>query len=367
MNLKYYLWLNSVKGISAVQIARLVNYFGDAKNVYENDDANLYKQISGIGDFTATNIAKHKDLSKIQEKLSYIEENGLKYITYENEFYPKLLKQIYDAPPIIYYKGANLFKNLSPSIAMVGARNSSSYGNSVAYTIAQQLAKSGVCVVSGLAKGIDKNAHEGALSGAGNTIAVLGNGINVVYPKENAYLYDKITESNNMIISEFEPTQTPTNYLFPMRNRIISGLSYGTVIVQASHSSGSLITAKSALEQNREVYAVPGDITNPLSAGTNQLLKEGAKPITCADDILEDLFSLLKPIAMQYNKNKSTVQLSEEENAVLNAVLEGINTPDSLGIKLNMNAQKISTVITMLELKQVLTVKMGVVYATYRR
>ena len=366
MNLKYYLWLNSIKGISSVHISRLVNYFGDAKNVYENDDTQLYKQISGIGDITAANIAKNKDLGKIQEKLSYIEENGVKYITYENEFYPSLLKEIYDAPPILYYKGENLFKNASPSIAIVGARNSNPYGNSVAHSIAKQLAESGITVISGLARGIDKSAHEGALEADGNTIAVLGNGIDVIYPRENAYLYDKITESQNMIISEFDPTLEPNNFLFPIRNRIISGLSFGSLIIQASYSSGSLITAKCALEQNREVYAVPGDITNPLSAGSNQLLKEGAKPVTCANDILEDLFNVLRPIAMPYEKPEMP-ELSDEEALVLNAVSEGINTPDSISIKLNLSAQKISTIITMLELKQVLSVKMGVAYATCRR
>lgn len=367
MNLKYYLWLNSIKGISAVHIARLINYFGDAKNVYENDDTNLYKQVSGIGDITAVNIAKNKDLSKISQKLSYIEENGVKYITYENDFYPVLLKQIYDAPPILYYKGENLFKGSSPAVAVVGARNSTPYGNDVARSLAKDLASSGVCVVSGLARGIDKSAHEGSLEAGGDTIAVLGNGINVVYPKENAYLYDRIIQSGNMIISEFDPTQEPTNFLFPIRNRIISGLSFGSVIVQASYSSGSLITAKCALEQNREIYAVPGDITNPLSAGTNRLLKEGAKPITCANDILEDLFSLLKPIAMPYENKKEPIVLSKDESLLLKEVSEGINTPDALSVKLNFSAQKISTLITMLELKQVITVKMGVVYATHRR
>ena len=211
----------------------------------------------------------------------------MKIIKIEDKNYPQRLLKIYDPPKQLYVLGNERILN-EPGIAMVGSRNCTKYGEQTARSLAYNLAKYNINVISGMAKGIDSATHIGSIMGNGKTIAVLGSGFNHVYPKENMQLFNKILESGGAIITEYEPDTMPDGKNFPRRNRIISGLSKGVVVVEAAERSGSLITAELALEQGKEVFAVPGNISSQLSRGTNELIKDGAKIVTNVFDILED-------------------------------------------------------------------------------
>lgn len=203
-----------------------------------------------------------------------------------DSYYPKYLREIYDAPKKLYIRGNKEILN-NRSIAIVGCRNNSKYGELIAKNLGYNLAKAGFNIVSGLAKGIDSFAHIGAIYAKGKTVAILGNGIDTIYPRQNIKIAEKIIEYGGAIISEYPAGVKPDKLNFPARNRIISGLSLGAIIVEAKEKSGSLITADFALEQGRDVFAVPGFITEPNSKGTNKLIKQGAIPITSFEDVLE--------------------------------------------------------------------------------
>ena len=219
------------------------------------------------------------------------DKNNIKIITLNDSYYPENLKKIYDKPIKIYARG-NLKLLNSKSIAIVGCRKCSNYGKDVALKMSYELAKSNITIISGLAKGIDKYSHIGALEAGGNTIAVLGHGLDMIYPYENYELSERIIQNNGLIITEYAIGTKPNKLTFPARNRIISGLSDGVVVVEAKNRSGALITADFALEQGKEVFAVPGNIYNCNSEGTNELIKQGACLITNIDDILNNITNL---------------------------------------------------------------------------
>ncbi len=243
---------------------------------------------------------KDKIELKEKQKLDYkmiikkeLKKHQMNTISISDDYYPKRLKEIYDMPYSFYYKGVNLFKDKDyekkKAVAIVGSRDCSEYGRLVAKRLAKRLAEYGIIVISGMAEGIDTAAHEGALSSNGKTIAILGSGLSECYPKSNYNLMKEI-EKKSMIISEYDGDAKPLKYHFPKRNRIISGLSDVIVVVEAKESSGSLITARMALDEGRDVCVIPGDITRKTSKGTNKLIKEGAIVVTEIEDILELLF-----------------------------------------------------------------------------
>ncbi len=214
--------------------------------------------------------------------------NNIKIITINDDLYPNNLKQIYDPPQILYCLGdITLLNNLS--IAIIGCRNASPYGLKISRIFSDKLSKSGLTIISGLARGIDSESHLNSIHNIGKTIAVLGSGIDVVYPKENEELYKEIVESGGLIISEYEPGTKPHKEYFPMRNRIISGLSSGVLVVEAKKRSGTLITVNYALEQGKNVFAIPGNVDSLNSEGTNELIKEGAQMVTNYKEILESI------------------------------------------------------------------------------
>jgi DNA processing protein len=222
--------------------------------------------------------------------LELINKNNITVITDRDESYPENLFNIYDRPPLLYIKG-NLQKE-DINIAIVGSRLASTYGKFITERISRELAMKGITIVSGMARGIDSAAHRGAIAAQGRTVAVLGCGLDIIYPPENKNLFSDIVQ-NGAVISEYPPQTQPLSAHFPARNRIISGISYGVVVVEAGEKSGSLITARLALEQGREVFAVPGSIDSVGSRGTNKLIKQGAKLIENIDDILEDILPQL--------------------------------------------------------------------------
>jgi DNA processing protein len=212
---------------------------------------------------------------------------GVDIVLLGEERYPPQLRHIHNPPPILYMRG-RVELAPTPGLAVVGSRRATQYGRKTAREFAKQLASRGLTIISGLARGIDSQAHQGALEAEGNTISVLGSGINIIYPRENAALYREISE-RGLVMSEFPWNTPPLANHFPMRNRIISGLSLGVLVVEAQQKSGALLTVEFALEQGREVFAIPGPITSPYSMGTNQMIKEGAKLAAGAEDILEEL------------------------------------------------------------------------------
>lgn len=284
--MKYWIWLASIEGLGPVKKFALLNKFETAKRIYNATEKEILK-VDGMSDKIVQNMQKAKDAKLLEKYEKYILKNDIKIINISDDNYPVKLKNIYAPPITIFAKGDISLLN-SKSIAIVGSREPSKYGIYVAEKFSKELSKEGITIVSGLARGIDTFAHVGALSSFGKTIAVLGSGIDVVYPKENAKYYREISEKG-LIISEYIVGTAPESKNFPQRNRIISGLSDGVLVVEARKNSGTMITTDFALEQGKELYVIPGNITSNLSAGTNNLIKEGAKLVTDVYEILEDL------------------------------------------------------------------------------
>lgn len=284
--MKYWIWLASVEGLGPVKKFALLNKFETAKRIYNATEKEILK-VDGMSDKIVQNMQKAKDTKLLEKYEKYILKNDIKIINISDDNYPAKLKNIYAPPITIFAKGDISLLN-SKSIAIVGSREPSKYGIYVAEKFSKELSKEDITIVSGLARGIDTFAHVGALSSFGKTIAVLGSGIDVVYPKENAKYYREISEKG-LIISEYIVGTAPESKNFPQRNRIISGLSDGVLVVEARKNSGTMITTDFALEQGKELYVIPGNITSNLSTGTNNLIKEGAKLVTDVCEILEDL------------------------------------------------------------------------------
>jgi DNA processing protein len=281
----YWLALFLIQGLGNSVYRKLLERFGSPRSVFDADFPELMK-IEGLKKEVAQRIIKKEFVSNPNEELRQTEKCNARIITYKEPSYPELLKQISSPPMLLYVKGKDLPVKQT-LIGIVGSRNPTHYGLRSSEKIALGLARRNIGVVSGLAKGIDSAAHEGCLRGKGFTVAVIGTGINIVYPSGNRKLFDQISESGT-IISEFPVNTPPEPKNFPIRNRIISGLCKGIVVVEATKRSGSLITASFALEQNREVFAVPGSIDSPQSIGTHFLIKQGARLIEKPDDILEE-------------------------------------------------------------------------------
>jgi DNA processing protein len=284
--LKFLLALNRIPGLGSKRLEALLNAFGSGERVWQASPRELMK-VPSIGKNLAYAVAKARSSIDPDDEMKMIKSMGISLLSLKDEGYPINLKNIYDPPILLYIKGQLETRDLA-SIAVVGSRKASSYGRRVARRLSTQLVENSVTVVSGLARGIDTEAHRGALEGGGRTIAVMGSGLDVIYPPENERLFEAITRSG-AVVSEFPPGTPPEARNFPARNRIISGLSFGTVVVEAREGSGSLITANFALEQGREVFAVPGDIYRWGSRGTNGLIKDGAKLVESVQDILEEI------------------------------------------------------------------------------
>lgn len=280
------LHLNLIQGIGPKTVQFLIRIFGSAEKVLNASSQEL-QNIEGLAPSARERLIHKKLGCPLERELELIHEFGCQIVTFYDAAYPPLLKEI-DTPPLILYVRGELKPEDALSIALVGSRQAKDYGRRVSYQLSYQLAKRGLTVISGFAKGIDTCAHRGALEASGRTIAVMGNGLSLIYPAANSELVEKVIESG-ALISEFPMGMKPRSENFPRRNRIISGLTLGTVVVEASNRSGALITARLASEQGREVFAVPGEIFSELSTGTHKLIDNGAKLISTVDDLLEAL------------------------------------------------------------------------------
>ncbi len=354
-NLKYWIWLSSLKIIPSKK-NMLLEYFKDPYALWDADEADLKKMgfMNEIMLKQLTNIVLKR---KSEEVADEVYRKGINVLTIKDREYPDNLRNIYDPPVVLYVKGS--LSGCKNRIAIVGSRRPSSYGLKVAEKLAYELSGFGLTVVSGLASGIDGAAHSGALRNNGKTIAVLGCGIDIVYPRENRRLYEKITETG-AVISEYIPGVQPLQYHFPARNRIISGLSYGTVVVEAGEKSGSLITVNYALNQGREVFAVPGNINNINSMGTNRLIGEGAKIVTSVYDIIEELKIFIEIDDLNLKKsikdsfNTKLIDMSRDEKIILEQLLKEPLYIDMLMEKTGFDIKELNSLLVIMEMKGII-------------
>lgn len=365
-NLKCWLALKLVEGLGSVGVKNLLSAFGTPRRVLEAPLEAL-KSVPGIKEKTAKIIHRFNRWEQVERELALAREKGVSLVTVEDASYPRLLLDIYDRPPLLYVKG-NLVED-EATIAVVGSRAATTYGKFLTERLCRELAQYGFTIVSGMARGIDAAAHRGALSANGRTIAVLGCGIDVYYPLENKKLYDEIA-ANGAVVTEYPFGTQPHAANFPMRNRIISGLSLGVVVVEATDKSGSLITARTALEQGREVFAVPGAVDSPGSKGTHRLIKEGAKLVEGIDDIVEELQPHLRktsptpqrPEQADVRRRVDEKPLGERERTILNLLSEGAVDVDTLIDKTGLDTNEVLTILLGLELGGYVEQKPGKVY-----
>ncbi len=316
-DIRYWIGLSLVPEVGPIISKKLLAHMGSPENIFRAGSKDLLA-VKGITREKAENIKNFCGWNDIEKQLKGSDRTGMRVVAYTDAGYPAPLKEIPDSPIVLYMKGEYLPEDRY-AIAVVGSRKHTDYGEAVVQKLAGGLAASGFTIISGLARGIDTLAHKSTLAARGRTIAVLGTGLDVYYPAENKGLMEKISRSG-CVISEFPPGTKPNRENFPRRNRLISGLSMGVLVVEATVDSGSLITAACALEQNKEVFAVPGNITSENSEGTNRLIKQGAKAVLDIQDIIEELAPVLKGF-IRANRTQ-TADISEQEKAVC-AVLTG--------------------------------------------
>ena len=346
-DLKYWLALGQFSKFGPVRLGKLLAFFGTPAAILNAAQGDLAQ--AGIEPEVAKEFTLMRARLSPEELLAELEREQVGVLLFDDPAYPLNLKEIHGAPRLLYYKG----KLPSPdeiNLAVVGARKFSAYGRQITDSLIFELAQAGLTIVSGLALGIDSLAHLAALAANGPTIAVLGSGLDrqSIYPSSNRYLADKIIGEGGLLLSEFPLRTEPLKHNFPQRNRLISGLSVGTLVIEAGEKSGSLITAKFALEQNREVLAVPGSIYNPASAGTNWLIKQGAAVVTKASDVLDALDLLA---ITNYTQKEKIIPQSEAEGRILPFLsLEAIHV-DLLVRQSGMTAAEVASVLVLLEIR----------------
>jgi DNA processing protein len=341
--------LNMVPNLGPMRLRKLLEVFETPQRVLLARGSEL-KSVEGIGNELANAIAGWEQIVDLAAELKRIEEFGAHVITQASPEYPRELRQIYN-PPILLYVWGTLTERDHRALSVVGSRKTSHYGLESAKRLSYQLAYAGLTVVSGLARGIDTAAHQGALAAQGRTVAVIGSGLMELYPPENLGLAEKIAQSG-AVVSEFPMTFPPDRKTFPYRNRIVAGWGSGLLVVEAGLNSGALITAGQALEHGRLVYAVPGQIDRPTSMGSNKLIQQGAKLVMSAADILDDLHSLFPQTAAERAASTTPRTLSADEQTLLDA-LDSTETPlDVLVTRTGLPAARISTSLPMLEMKR---------------
>lgn len=394
--LEHWMWLAHRPGFAndSKKLA-LLQYFGSPENVYDADPSE-YAEIPDLGSL-ALEVLEDKNLALYQEALETCDKQGIGIVTWEDEEYPNRLRNIFDPPLLFYYKGTLPEFDSLPTIGIVGTRKPSAYGLTVARRLGAEIGRCGGLVVSGMAQGVDGAAMSGALTAGCSTVGVLGCGVDIVYPRANRELFAGV-EKYGCILSEFLPGTEPFKWNFPKRNRIISGLSSGIVVVEAPEKSGSLITAKQALDQGRDVYAVPGNIDMPSFAGSNRLLREGAGAVSCGWDVMSEYVSMFpdkirkdttpvqepettekvaqkpqiprKKSEKQPDKNKKDIDnsaaapysdvkttprgLSDSEQKIVDCLRFGERLVDDVIAETGISSGKVLCALTMLELKRVI-------------
>ena len=356
----YWVGFNYVKGIGAVRLKALLDAFdGDLQAAWTAPTEALRR--TGLSPRLVENIVKIRGEINLEKIWQRTASAGIKVMTWSDESYPRLLREIYQPPPVIYIRG-ELLPEDETAVAVVGTRRITAYGRQITEELAGTLARNQVTVVSGLARGTDATAHQAALRAGGRTIAVLGSGVDRIYPPEHRQLAEEIAESG-AIISDYPPGTPPESANFPPRNRIISGLSLATVVVEAGETSGALITATFAAEQGREVLAVPGLITAPSSKGTNRLINSGARPMLSPADVLDAIN------IQQVNTQRLARRLlppDESEVKLLTVMGNEIITVDEIAFLSGLPIERVSATLAVMELKGLIRNDGGMSYTAVR-
>jgi DNA processing protein len=345
--LKYLLAIFSLPAMGQRRLKVLFDYYQSFEYAWQQSDfwAQIPEYSLGHGEPPEKNCTE----SQVERLFEEFLKSEARVITFYDHEYPSWLKNIYDPPFVLFYRG-KFPKEEDICVGMVGSRKATAYGRLMAETLAQGLAEKGVWVVSGMARGIDTFSHQGCLKAGGRTIAVLGSGIDVIYPRENRGLYEKIITSG-LVVSEFPLGTPPLPQNFPARNRIISGLSRGVIVVEAAEKSGSLITVDFALEQGRDVFALPGPVTSPLSRGTHKLIRQGAKLVETADDILEEYFENYSGEVEKEKQGFDLFTFSQRERDILELLLTGSIHFDDLVRQSGLNPAELASLLTQWEIK----------------
>lgn len=358
-NTIFWIGFNLVKGIGAVRFKALLDYFGDAGTAWQASPQAL--QAAGLSPKLVKNLLKIRSQVSLELVWERMQTQGINILTWEDENYPRRLKDIDQPPPVLYLRG-----DLTPgdewAVAIVGTRRITSYGRQVTEEVASTLARNGVTVVSGLARGVDAVAHQAALNAGGRTLAVLGNGVDRIYPPENRRLAEQII-SQGALISDYPLGTPPEGTNFPPRNRIISGLALAVVVVEAGLDSGALITSTFAAEQGRDVFAVPGSILAHQSKGTNRLIQDGAHPLLDPQEILE----VLNLTMVTEHRSARLVLPTDSTEAQLLQILssEPLHV-DDIHAKTDMPIEKVSATLAMMELKGMVRQVGGMHYVAVR-
>jgi DNA processing protein len=358
-----HLVLNMVEHVGPIRLRQLLEHFGDAPSILKATRRQL-ALVPGIGPEVAEAISTWEKSVDLKAELKRLKEYHCHVLIQEDAEYPESLKQIYDPPIVLYVRGQLQLKDKN-SVALVGSRLTTPYGMEVARKLGYQLAHVGVTVVSGGARGIDTAAHQGALSAKGRTVAVLGTGINIVFPPENAELYERISDSG-AVVTQFPFNRQADKQTFPIRNRIVAGMTLGTVVVEANLTSGALITANMAVDCGRQVFAVPGRIDSPRSKGCHELIKRGAKLCEGAEDILSEFEYLFPPTSAQAAGGPPpppVLSLSENEGLLWNLLSAEPLHVDALIGKSGLAPATVSVVLLGLEMKRLIRQFPGKLFA----
>jgi len=342
--LKYWVAFSGIPGVGRVRIAQLKEHFGSLRDAWKAPEGKL-KQ-AGLDSRSVDALVTIRPRISVDAEMEKLEHHKVNVLICEDPTYPSRLKEIYDYPPVLYVRG-NLPAEDEPCLAVVGTRRPTVYGRQVTEEMATDLARSSITIISGLARGIDSVAHRAALDAGGKTVAVFGSGLDIVYPGENAKLAQAIIEQG-ALVSEHPLGVKPKAENFPLRNRIMSGLSLGVLVVEAGERSGALITAQQAVEQNREVFAIPGSILSPASQGTNRLIQDGAKLVRNYADIIEELNLT---IVVQQAEIKEFSPANEVESAILRQLSSEPNHIDEVCRRSGLTMSEVSSTLAMLELK----------------
>lgn len=346
---KYWLAFASIEKIGSVFIKKLYEAFGSIESAWCGGVDDLYK-IEGISKRQITDFLQAREKTNPDDCISFIKEKGLKYLTFDNPQYPKLLKEISNPPMTLFYKGDLKRCNFERTLSVVGSRKASESAKNVLTSILSEFKNTDICIVSGLALGIDTTAHKAAIKSGISTIGVIASGFDYVYPTANKDLYKKIEEEQGVIFSEYWPTFAPIQWRFPHRNRIVTGLSKGTLVAEAAIKSGAIISANLCLEQNRELMCMPGLLTNPNTQGIYKLIKNGAAVITSAQDILDTLNWEIKVEKQSSNDSSENLNLNEKEKQVFSIISKDSSTADELAQKTQIDFNELMVILTTLEL-----------------
>jgi DNA processing protein len=347
-----YLALNLLPKIGPVRVRRLLEVFGSPERIL-SARPNQIRQVEGFGEDLAQTIAKWEEGIDLQRELKRIDELKLTLLTQDDALYPPLLKEIH-APPLVLYVWGELTERDHHAIGVVGSRQATNYGLTHARKMSYQIAFSGYTIISGLARGIDTAAHEGALASNGRTVAVIGSGIGKLYPPENQQLAERIADGRGAVVTEFPVDYNPDKQSFPLRNRIVAGWCTGLLVVEAPARSGALITANQAVEIGRTVYAVPGNIDKPTSAGCNKLIQDGAKLVMDGNEILDDLMVLF-PTTKRASKTDTPatmIPLSDEEQKVFATLTTEPSQIDTITERTGLPSHIVSSTLMRLEMKR---------------